>query len=88
MHALSHTIPRRPIITRSSPFLMHIEILRIVNVFVRPCLNATDHTGLEVEEDGAGDVARIVGLVEEDIFAVSAFGREVFEITVLVDAVF
>jgi len=46
------------------------------------------HSRLEIEEDGARDVARVVGLVEEDILAVAAFGRVGCEITILIDAVF
>ena len=34
------------------------------------------------------DVARVVGLVEEDILAVAAFGRVGCEVAVLVDTVF
>lgn len=67
---------------------MHIKVLRIVDILIRPSLNAIDHTRFEVEEDRTGDVSCVVGLVEEDIFAVAAGGRKVFEIPVLVDAVF
>jgi hypothetical protein len=42
---------------------------------------------LEVDEDGAWDVACVVALVVEDIFAVAALGREVLEVPVLADAV-
>lgn len=62
---------------------MDVEILRIVDVFVCARLDPVDDARLEVEEDGAGDVARVVGLVEENVFAVTAFGRKVFEVTVL-----
>jgi hypothetical protein len=46
------------------------------------------YSRFEIHQDGAWDVARIVGLVEEDIFAVAAFGSKVLEITVAIDAVF
>jgi hypothetical protein len=46
------------------------------------------YSGFEVHQDGAWDVARIVGLVEKDIFAVAAFGSKVFEVAVAIDAVF
>jgi hypothetical protein len=42
---------------------------------------------LEVEQDGARDVARVVGLVEEDVLAVAALGRKVLQVAILVDAV-
>jgi len=64
------------------------EVLRIVDVAVGALLDAVDDAGFEVEEDGAGDVAGVVGLVEEDIFAVAAFGGVGGEVAGLVDAVF
>jgi hypothetical protein len=63
---------------------MHIEVLRVVYILVWSGLNRPNHSGLKIEKDGAGDVARVVGLVEEDIFAVTALGREVFEVAILV----
>ena len=45
------------------------------------------HARLQVEQDGARDVARVIRLVEEDVFAVAALGREVLEVAILVDAV-
>jgi hypothetical protein len=66
---------------------VYVEVLGIVNVLVVAGLDRIEHPRLQVEEDGAGDVARVVGLVEEDIFAVAAFGRIVLEIAILVDAV-
>lgn len=69
---------------------MNIHILRVVDVLVGPVLDAVDDAGFEVEEDGARDVACVVGLVEEDVFAVAGrvgdgFGQE---LAVLRDAVF
>jgi hypothetical protein len=46
------------------------------------------YSRFQVHQDGAWDVARIVGLVEEDILAVAAFGSKVLEIAVAIDAVF
>lgn len=45
------------------------------------------YSGFQVQENGSWDVARVVGLVEEDIFAVTALSRKVFEVAVAVDAV-
>lgn len=56
---------------------MYVEVLWVVDVLIRSGLNAIDDSGFEVEEDSSGDVARIVGLVEEDILAITAFGREI-----------
>jgi len=66
---------------------VNIEVLRVVDVLVGTGLDIVDDARLEVEQDGAWDVASVVGLVEEDILAVAAFGREVFEVPVTVDAV-
>ena len=88
LHLASHRIPLRPIVARTAALLVQEDILGIVYVLVRPRQNAADHARLEVEEDGARDVARVVGLVEEDIFAVADLGCEGLEVAVAVDAVF
>ena len=67
---------------------MHVAVLGIIDILVGPRHDPVDDSRLKVEQDGAGDVARVVGLVEEDIFAVAAFRRKVLEVTVLIDAVF
>ena len=67
---------------------MRKHILGIVDVLVRAGENAVYNTGFEVEEDGAGDVARVVRLVEEHIFAVADLGRKGLKVAVTVDAVF
>jgi hypothetical protein len=64
-----------------------IEVFGVVYIFVCAVLYRVEYSGFEVEKNSAGDVSCIVGLVEKDIFAVTAFGREVLEIAVLVDAV-
>jgi len=63
------------------------EVLRVVDVLVRTSLNAVDDSWLEIYENGPGDVAGVVRLVEEDIFTVSSFGRKILEITVTTDTV-
>jgi hypothetical protein len=67
---------------------MYIEVLRVVDVPVRALLNPLDHSGFQIEHDGARDVSGVVGLVEEDILAIAALGREGLEVAVAVDAVF
>jgi hypothetical protein len=67
---------------------MQKHILGVVDVLVRARQNAVYDARFEVEENGAGDVARVVGLVEEDILAVADLGCKGLEVAVAVDAVF
>lgn len=83
---------------------MDVEVLGVVDVLVRACLNSiedlrpvqrlpcqgikTSYSGFEIHQNGAWDVARVVGLVEEDILAVAAFCRKVLEVAIAIDAVF
>jgi len=46
------------------------------------------HPRLEVQQDSAWNVTSVVGLVKEDVFAITALGRKVLEVAVFVDAVF
>jgi hypothetical protein len=70
---------------------MHIKVLWIVNVSIRPVDYAVDDPRLEVQHYCARHVARVVGLVEEDVFAVAAGVRTLggvwVEVAILVDAV-
>ena len=50
-------------------------------------MDAVDNAGLKVNKDGSWNVASVVALVVEYIFAVAALGREVLQIPVLVDPV-
>lgn len=45
------------------------------------------HSRLEIDQDGPGNVACVVALVVEDIFAIAAFGRKVFQVPILADSV-
>lgn len=67
---------------------MYIEVLRVVNVLVCAGLDTVYDSGFKVEKDGARDISRIVGLVEEDILSITAFRCEVFEVSILVYSVF
>jgi hypothetical protein len=49
--------------------------------------NGDTYSWLEVDQDGPWDVARVVALVVEDIFAIAALRRKVLEVPVLTDAV-
>ena len=70
---------------------MHIEVLRVVDIAVRTIDDTIDHSRLEVQHNRARDVARVVGLVEEDIFAIAAgvraFGGIWVKVSILVNTV-
>jgi len=62
------------------------EVFRVVDVLVRSTLDTVDNSRLKINQDGAGNVASVVALVEEDIFAITAFGGKVFKLPVATDA--
>lgn len=88
MNTLARLVTLTPVVGSSDAILAHKEVLGIVNVLVRAGLDTIDHSGLQINEDGAGDVARVVGLVEKHIFAIAALGREVFKVAILRNTVF
>jgi DNA-binding IclR family transcriptional regulator len=49
-----------------------VEVLRVVDVAVWTIDNTIDHSRLKIQHNRARDVARVVGLVEEDILAIAA----------------
>lgn len=87
MDLLAHAVSHSPVVACTGARFVYVEVLWIVDVLVGARLDRVEHSRLEIEKDGTWDVAGIVGLVEEDILAVAAFRRKVFEIAVLVDAV-
>lgn len=44
------------------------------------------HTRFQINQDSSWDVSSIVALVEKDVFSVAAFGRKVFKVSILADA--
>lgn len=48
---------------------------------------AEAHPRLEVDEDCARDVVLIIGLIKENVLAVAALGRPVFEDALFIDTV-
>jgi hypothetical protein len=66
---------------------MNEEVLWVVNVLVGTGFDCIDYAWFEVQQDCTRDVACIVRLVEENVFAVAAFGCKVFEVAILRDAV-
>ena len=87
MHRLARLVPISPIVRRPDAVGSDVEVFGVVDVLVGTRLDGVEDAGLEVDEDGARDVPRVVGLVVEDVLAVAALGREVFEVAVLVYAV-
>lgn len=91
LHSLAHRISRRPIVTGACTFFVHIEVLRVVNVAVGTIDDTIDHSRLKVQHNRARDVARVVGLVEEDILAIAAgvraFGGIWVKVSILVNTV-
>jgi len=45
------------------------------------------HPRFEVDEDRTRDVVLVVGLIEEDVLAIAALGRPLFEDTLFADPV-
>lgn len=72
LHCLAHGVSCRPIVTGTCTFLVHIEVLRVVDVAVGTVDDTIDHSRLEIQHNRARDVARVVGLVEEDVLAIAA----------------
>lgn len=91
LHRFAHSISRRPIVTSTCALFVHIEVLRVVDVAVGTIDDTIDHSRLEVQHNRARDVARVVGLVEEDIFAIAAgvraFGGIWVKVSILVNTV-
>jgi hypothetical protein len=52
---------------------VHIKVLWVVNVLIRPGLYTVDDAGFQIQQDGARYVAGVIALVEEDILAVTTF---------------
>ena len=91
LHSFAHRISRRPIVTGACTLFVHIEVLRVVDIAVRTIDDTIDHSRLEVQHNRARDVARVVGLVEEDILAIAAgvraFGGIWVKVSILVNTV-
>jgi hypothetical protein len=76
-----------PIVSCARTIFVDVKVLRIVNISIRPCLNTIYNARFKIEENSARNVASIVGLIEKDVFAITTFCREIFEITLLTDTV-
>jgi hypothetical protein len=58
----AHAVASSPIIACTCALGVDVEVFGVVDVLIRAILNALKDAGFEVEEDGAGDIARIVRL--------------------------
>jgi hypothetical protein len=78
VHRFARLIPITPIVAGSYAALSNEEVFWVVNVLVWASLNAIEDSWLKIDQDCSGDISRVVALVVEDIFAVTAFRRKVF----------
>lgn len=46
------------------------------------------YTRFEVDQDCSRNIAGVIALVVEDVFPVTALGREILEVAILADSVF
>lgn len=86
MYLLACLVTITPVVARTETALAHVEVFWVVYVPVWSGLDGIDDSGFEIDQDGPGNVSRIVALVKEDIFTVAAFGRKVLDGSVLADA--
>lgn len=63
------------------------EVFWVVELRVETILYTVDDSGLEIDHAGAWDIVLIIGLVEEDIFAVVTVLSVVFEDALSADSV-
>lgn len=87
-HGLTRLVAITPVVCGTDAILANVEILRIIYVFEGASLYSVDDAGFQVDEDSPRDVPRVVTLVEEDVFPVTALGREILEVSVLANSVF
>lgn len=61
---------------------MHVDVFLIVQISVFSCSDLIDDSRLEVDENAAGDVLMIVGLIEKYILTIVAFSGVILKSTV------
>lgn len=88
MDGLACLVPITPVVSGSYAALANVEVLWVVDILVGTGLYAIDDARLEIYEDSSRNVSRVVALVVEDIFPITAFCRKVLEVAILIDAVF
>ena len=69
---------------------MHVKVLWVVDIAIRTVHDAVDDSRFEVQHNRARYISRVVGLVEENIFAIAAsvraFGGVWVKVAILVYA--
>ena len=88
LNGLRLAVAGGPVVARACASSGDIEVFRVVDAAVSARTYSLYDPGLKVEQDCAGDVASVIRLVEEDVFAVTAFGCEGFELACRRDAMF
>lgn len=86
----SHSSSSTHIIPRSSPIIINVDVLRVVQSLERPTHDRIQHPRFEVNHDRAWDVRLVVRRVEEDVLPVLRCARVLgpfFKGTVAGDAV-
>lgn len=86
MDGLACLVTITPVVAGADAALANIEVLWVVDVLVGTALDSVDDSGLQINQDGSWDVPSIVALVEEDVFAVTAFRCKVFESSILINS--
>ena len=78
-----------PIVSGTATVRREKDVFRVEEVLNLRVLDTVDHTRFKIDEACAGDVAFIVCLVKEDVFAIiAAGGGEILQDAIVVDAVF
>ena len=66
--------------------LGNIEILRVIQVLIKPVLNRVDNTGLQIYQKSARNIMLIICLIEKHILSVITLGRILLQVTFRVDS--
>jgi hypothetical protein len=60
MNLFSHIVAGCPIVPRARTILVDVKIFWIVNISIRPCLDAVYDAWFEVKQNSAGDISSVV----------------------------
>jgi hypothetical protein len=60
MNLLAHTVAHPPVVAGAGTILVYVEVFGIVDVLVGARLDCVEDSGLEIEKNGAWDVASVV----------------------------
>jgi len=76
-----------PVVSSTTSVSGHEEVFRVIQVGIKPVLDAVDDTRLQVDHKCARNIMLVVGLIEEDIFSIVSLSRVLFENTLSADTV-